>query len=45
MATATGQRQAGVSLARQQFAGFRSVVASSFFAVSSFFVLNRMALR
>jgi hypothetical protein len=39
MATATGQRQARVSLARQKLAGFRSVV------VSSFFVLNRMALR
>ena len=37
MATATGQRQAGVSLARQQFAGFRSVVASRFFVVSSVF--------
>jgi hypothetical protein len=39
MPTATGQRQARVSLARQQFAGFRTLM------VASFFVLNRMTLR
>jgi hypothetical protein len=33
MPTATGQRQAGVSLARQKFAGFRSLMVASFFVL------------
>jgi hypothetical protein len=39
MATAAGQRQARIGLARQQFAGFRR------FAFFRFFILGRMALR